>query len=155
MDLAGNFSVVATNKVTMTGSNYSSSDAAFDIMFEGINADANADVEFAFSVSGTSADNTSNNDSTAKIVLDIVDASVGDLVEVWADGQQVFSTELTATNIGDGKLTTDDINFATADAGATTSGTTRNNDEVLLEVKVKHGDQYVQDGGDVTWAYQW
>jgi hypothetical protein len=87
-------------------------------------------------------------------VVDIDDASEGDTVEIWADGQKVFSTELTATNISDGQLTTNEIDFATTDAGATSTGTA-NDEKVLLEVKVKHGDQYVQDNGDVTWEYQW
>jgi hypothetical protein len=154
MDLAGNFSVVATNTVTVTGANYSASDDLYDVMFNGVDADATAGAEFTFSDSSTPADNTSNNDSTAKLVLDIEDASEGDTVELWADGQKVFSTELTAINISDGQLTTDEIDFATADAAATSTGTA-NDEKVLLEVKVKHGDQYVQDGGDVTWEYQW
>jgi len=154
MDLAGNFSVVADNTLTVTGSNYSSSDAAYDIMFEGIDADEAVGAEFAFSSSSTTAGNAASSDRTAKIVLDIDDASEGDTVEVWADGQEVFSTELTAANISDGQLITDNINFATADAGAMGTGTP-NDETVLLEVKIKHGDQYVQDGGDVTWEYQW
>jgi hypothetical protein len=154
MDLAGNFSVVATNTVTVTGANYSASDDLYDVMFNGVDADATAGAEFTFSDSSTPADNTSNNDSTAKLVLDIEDASAGDTVELWADGQKVFSTELTATNISDGQLTTDEIDFATADAAATSTGTA-NDEKVLLEVRVKHGDQYVQDSGDTTWEYHW
>ena len=154
MDLAGNFSVVATNTVTVTGSNVSANDALYDVMFAGVDADATAGAEFVFSNSNTAADNTSNDDSTAKLVLDIDDASEGDTVELWADGQKVFSAELTATNISDGQLSTDEIDFVTADAAATSTGTA-SDEKVLLEVKVKHGDQYVQDNGDTTWEYQW
>jgi hypothetical protein len=88
-------------------------------------------------------------------VLDIDGASEGDTVELWADGQEVFSAQLSATNINNRQLTTDEIDFTSADAGATSTGTTANDEIVMLEVKVKHGDQYVQDGGDVTWEYQW
>jgi hypothetical protein len=84
--------------------------------------------------------------------------AVGDTVELFADGLLVYSNIMTESDIAAGKIQTDEINFATqADDLAAGSGNTgtQNDDQVILELKVKHGDQYVQENANVTWEYQW
>jgi hypothetical protein len=146
MDLAGNFSVVATNTVTVTGGDLSS-DLLFDADFTGIDADDNADVELTFTDSNTAAGNASSGDSTAKVVINLNDVAEGDTLELWVDGDLALSHVVTDTEIQAGKFTSDLVNFAESDTGS--------DQQVALELKVKHGDQYVQENGDVTWEYQW
>jgi hypothetical protein len=65
---------------------------------------------------------------------------------------------MTEGDIAAGKIQTDEINFATeADDLAAGEGNTgvQNDDKVILEIKVKHGDHYVQENANVTWEYQW
>jgi len=146
MDLAGNFSVVASNTVTVAGDDLTS-DLLFDADFAGIDADDNADVELTFTDSNIVAGNSSSEDATARVVINLNDVAEGDTLELWVDGDLALSHVVTDTEIQAGKFTSDLVNFAESDTGS--------DQQVALELKVKHGDQYVQENGDVTWEYQW
>jgi len=147
MDLAGNFSLVASTTVTVTGNDLSS-DLLFDADFAGIDADNNAGVELAFINSSTPAGTASSGDSTAKVVINLNDVAEGDTLELWVDGDHLALTHVvTDTEIQAGTFTSGEVNFADFDDEP--------NQIVALELKVKHGDQYVQEAGDVTWEYQW
>jgi hypothetical protein len=155
MDLAGNFSQVAANTLEITDGETAPNHATLDATIAGINADADADMELVFSVLG-SAQATAG-DSTAKAVFDLVDVAVGDTVELYADGLLVYSIELTAAQVAAGTLETSEIDFATADDRSSGDGNTgtSGDDKVALELKLKHGDTYIQENGVVTWEYQW
>jgi hypothetical protein len=145
MDLAGNFSVVASNTVTVTGDDLSS-DLLFDADFAGIDADENADVELTFADKTTAA--TATGDSTAKVVINLNDVAEGDTLELWVDGDHLALTHVvTDTEIQAGTFTSGEVNFTEFDS--------ESDQLVALELKVKHGDQYVQEAGDVTWEYKW
>ena len=155
MDLAGNFSTVATNTIEVTGSSAVSSDALFDAMFEGIDFDGGGiDTSDTSATAGTDA----SGDNTAVVYIETSDMAVGDTVELFADGLLVYSNKMTEGDIAAGKIQTDEINFATeADDLTAGEGNTevQNDDKVILEIKVKHGDHYVQENANVTWEYQW
>ncbi len=155
MDLAGNFSAVATNTIEVTGSSAVTSDALFDAMFEGIDFDGGGvDTSYTSATAGTDA----SGDNDAVVYIETSDMAVGDTVELFADGLLVYSNKMTESDIAAGKIQTDEINFATeADDLAAGDGNTgvQNDDKVILEIKVKHGDHYVQENANVTWEYQW
>jgi hypothetical protein len=106
-------------------------------------------------VVGNNDGDTANGDDTISVYLDVSDASVGDVIELYVDGTLIAtSASLTQTQITNGALELEtsggasefDLDSSDNDA----------DDKVLLEVKVKNGsDVYVQDNGDVTWEYQW
>ncbi|NCW69357.1 MAG: hypothetical protein EBV86_12465, partial [Marivivens sp.] len=149
MDLAGNFSQIADHTITVQNSSATSGDAFFDVMFKGINNDADAELDYTPGAN-SSAGTDGSEISSATVVLELNDLAVGDTVELWADDTKVFAHQVTVAEVAAGELTFGLYDFS--DADATTNG--RAADKVELALKVMHGDQYVEDG-DVTWDYQW
>ena len=152
MDLAGNFSEIASKTVVIQNS---SAGAGDDATMSGINADTDADMELVFPNSGSAAAQGATGDSTAKVVFDLVDVAVGDTLELYADGILVYSNVITATQVAAGTLETREIDFATEADDQAGNAVVAGDDTVALELKLKHGDVYVQDNGEVTWEYTW
>jgi len=111
---------------------------------------------------GVNDSDTDAGDSTVSVYLDVSDAATGDVIELYADGvliatsaamtqEQISTGSLTLTNVSDGKTVFDLTTYDTANGSGTAD-----DDKVVLEVKVQNGSStYSQDGGDVTWEYQW
>ena len=121
----------------------------------GIDVNNDGDYEDAYEtvVSGV-VDASSQNDSSVSFYLDVSDADIGDVIELWADGELVATSDgLTEQQINNGEVEfTDttgtsefDMSFHDGDA----------DESVTIEVKVKQGDVYVQDSPDVTWDFNW
>lgn len=75
------------------------------------------------------------------------DASEGDTIELYVDGEQpaIFSQTLTAENITAGNINTGELEFGD-----------EIDQDVFLEIAVKRSDGiYIQHDGHVTWEYQW
>jgi hypothetical protein len=157
MDLAGNFSPEADNEITVSGSTVTPSDTLFDVSFSGIDYDGTNGVDSPFDASSpATAGSVDSKDNTAKVHIELTDIAEGDTVELYADGLLVYSNAVTATDVTNGSLQTGNIDFAAnADDVSTADGNTEtvSDEKVILDLKVKHGDTYVQDG--VTWEYQW
>ena len=99
---------------------------------------------------------TATGDDTISVYLDVSDASVGDVIELYVDGTLIAtSASLTQTQIDSGALemvnTSDSVSEFDLDSSNSDA-----DDKVLLEVKVKNSsDVYVQENANVTWEYQW
>jgi hypothetical protein len=154
MDLAGNFSEVATNTITVTSSTLVAAGDAHDVLFFAVDTDANEGNSYDLAFTDSSTPAAKSGENSVGIVLNIQDAAEGDMLEVYADGQLVWSHEVLGSEVGS-QIWLSEKDLDTYDnATAGNTGTT-GDDKVLLELKVKHGDSYVQDGSEVTWEYQW
>ena len=153
MDLAGNFSQVATNTITVTGSTLAAGDA-HDVLFHAVDTDAVESNGFDLGFVDASTPAIKSGDSSIGIVLNIQDAAEGDMLEVYADGQLVWSHEVLGSEVGS-QIWLGEKDLSIYDDATTANTETPGDDKVLLELKVKHGDTYVQDGSEVTWEYQW
>jgi hypothetical protein len=149
MDLAGNFSAPAGTIIELKNSSAAENDDFFDVMFKGINNDADTELDYTPGEHPT-AGGSGSDISSATVVLELNDVAVGDTVELWADETKVFTHQVTDLEVAARELTFESYDFSAADA--TTNG--RAADEVELVLKVTHGDQSVEDG-DVTWKYTW
>ena len=141
-DAAGNDLTVPSFKVTDPVIEVD----ADDVFFEGlIIANGGTEVDAQFINGSTTAGDSTSGDDTAKIVLDVTDASAGDTAELYVDGVMVFSDALDTTEISGGTITTGELTFVDD-----------TNQDVALEIKVQNASNtYIQDSGDVTWEYQW
>ena len=86
-------------------------------------------------------------DNTAKVTLDVSDASAGDTVELYIDANMpaIFFQTLTASDVNAGSISTGLLQFSDAI-----------DQDVFLEIAVKRSDGvYIQHDGYVTWEYQW
>jgi hypothetical protein len=161
VDRAGNFSPAATTSITVgsgedvesnTITDGTSSSYVFDVEF--LSVDNSRD--FAF-VDPSTAAVASDGENAAVVTIDLNDVAENDLVELYVDGQLIFSKEVTAADKTTGSIATGSLDFDTKDitSGTETASMDPTDDVVTLELKVKHQGVYVQDGGDVTWDYQW
>jgi hypothetical protein len=148
-DVAGNAATTYTGSFTKSVAG-----------FAGIDADADGSGLLEFTSTNAVAGTSGSADSTAKVALDVSKASAGDTVELYVDGTLVWSDTLDAGEISSGTLIADNgsgeaINFDNYDSTVAGSGVDDSADIVTLEVKLKNSGGYVQEGGDVTWDYQW
>jgi hypothetical protein len=156
VDQAGNFSPVSTDgAVTVSGSSVTDNSAAtyeYDVMFASL--DNGTDGLFSDASSDAVA---TQGEKDAVVQIDLNDVAENDIVELYVDGQLIFSKEVTAADKSSGSITTTSLDFDTKDiaSGTETVAMDPANDQVTLELKVKHQGIYVQEGREVTWDYYW
>jgi len=129
MDLAGNFSAVSSDTLTVTGS-----------------TSVNTDLDVALN---SISDTTDGDGSTVELLLDINEAVAGDTVEIWIDGVIIDEHELTATEIGAGSASV----AIDVDANGADTGTLN---DVNVQIAVRHGSFVTQsETEDATVNYTW
>jgi hypothetical protein len=140
MDLAGNFSLLSDDTLTVTGSTAAASDLDVDLL--------------------SVADDTSDADgSTVLLTLDINEAVVGDTVEIFVDGNKLMDYQLsladvTAAAAGTNKELAIDVNAV--GVGTTISVDTGTLKAVDIQIAVKHGSYATQlQTEDMTVNYTW
>jgi len=152
--------------VATTGDDTYDVDLSNPVDFLGIDIDDDDDYAGAneVAVNGVVGD-VSTNDGTVDFWLDVSDASVGDTIDLYVDGQLMATSaalDQAAINAGtyhftddDGSTTTFDLN--TPDDNATTGGDiTQGNDKAIIQLKVTNSSSTeVQSLTDTTWEYQW
>jgi hypothetical protein len=111
---------------------------------------------------GTDDGNSSTGDSDISIWLDVSDAFVGDIVELWVDGVKVAtSAELSQGQIDSGTYqfvndsnSADVFDMAIYDTAAGTG--TADDDKVKVQLRVTNsGGTQIQELDDAAWDYQW
>ncbi|NRP10607.1 Lectin C-type domain protein [Marinobacterium sp. xm-g-48] len=129
MDLAGNFSAVSSDTLTVTGSSA-----------------VNTDLDVAMNAI---TDTSDGDGSTVELLLDINEAVAGDTVEIWIDGVKVDEHELTAAEVTVGSASV----AIDVDANGADTGTLN---DVNVQIAVRHGSFDTQtETEDSTVNYTW
>jgi hypothetical protein len=125
------------------------------ISFAGIDVDGNGSLDFT-DPSATAGTDESG-DGTIDVVLDVSDAVAGDVYELYIDGTLVNTggTIITQTDINNGTVTAAGVDITGNDSDTTGTGVNANDDEVLIELKLKSGGSYITDGTDTQWDFQY
>jgi hypothetical protein len=89
-------------------------------------------------------DSGANMDATPDIVVNLVDVSAGEDLELWIDGALVVTHEITGSDVTAGMVTFADLDVTSAD--------TEGDRAVELALKVVHESETVQVD---TWDYHW
>jgi hypothetical protein len=126
-----------------------------------INEDGDYTDDYEIAINGVVGFDDSDNatgDNAFDLYLDVSDASDGDIIELYVDGELLYtSSALTASDISNGTYVVDAANLDLSSkdtTGAAGSNAVADDDRVELELKVKLADStYVQD--DTSWEYQW
>jgi hypothetical protein len=132
-----------------------------DFLGVDINEDGDYADDYEVAVNGVvgfdDSDSTTG-DSAFDLYLDVSDASNGDIIELYVDGELLYtSSALTASDISNGTYVVDSANLDLSSkdtTGAAGSNAVAGDDRVELELKVKLSDNsYVQE--DTSWEYHW
>jgi hypothetical protein len=146
--------------VAVTGDNEINVHLSNAVDFLGVDLNADDDYLDAYetAVNGVVGD-LSTDDSTVGFFLDVSDATVGDVIEIYADGQLIATTAaLDADDITNGtyQVVNDGDNATVFDlAVANANGSSPNDSSVELGIKVTNSGSVVQDYPDVTWDFNW
>jgi hypothetical protein len=136
-------------------------DIANEADFLGVDINEDGDYADTYEVAtngvvGNNDGDMATGDDTISVYLDVSDASVGDVIELYVDDTLIAtSASLTQDQITNGSLELVNSSGNASEFDVDNSDNDAD-DKVSLEVKVKNSSGvYVQDNGDVTWEYQW
>jgi hypothetical protein len=122
----------------------------YNVNFKGVDFNNDGDIfddAELFLDKSISAGIADSNKSVATVFIDIDCLSVGDDVELYLDGNLAFSKIISENEYQKNSLSFPLIDFSEFSISE--------NKSISLEIKVKQGENYVHDGIDSTWEYQW
>jgi len=126
------------------------------ISFAGIDVDGDNTLDFTDPSATAGTDEGS--DTAVNVVLDVSDAVANDVYELYIDGTLVNTdgTNITQADINNGTVTQANVDISANNSSDTAgAGVNANDNEVLIEIKLKSGGTIITDGTDKTWDYQW
>jgi len=122
----------------------------YNVNFKGVDFNNDGDIfddAELFLDKSISAGIAGSGKNIATLFINIDDVSSGDDVELYLDGNLAFNHRISESDLQTNEIIFPLINFE--------KFTTADNRDISLGIKVKQGEDYIHDGIEAMWEYQW